>query len=194
MCRELSPCSRDQPSSEAGAGADGHADEDADGQVDQGGADALDRAEALLAGEGGDGEQHERRAQPVVEPALDVEHPPHPHRHDGVEHGRGAEPGIGRGHGGREEQEHQRRHPGEDDPAEQPPGGDGQRQPDEQQPGHQAAVGGDLARAHLGGVVEEDERQGQLGEQGQGLAGALTEVGQAEREQGAGGDEGHRAR
>ena len=58
--------------------------------------------------------------------------------------------------------------PREDDPAEQPPGRDGQRQADEQQAGHQAAVGGDLARAHLRGVVEEDQRQGQLGEQGQG--------------------------
>ena len=87
-------------------GTDGSARRHADREVRGGVPDGAHGAEALLAGDRGDGEEHDRRGQPVVEPALHVEHPPDPDRDPRVEHRRSPECGIGRCQGSGQQQGH----------------------------------------------------------------------------------------
>jgi hypothetical protein len=78
-------------------------------------------------------DQHERRGDPVVEAALDVDQPAYPHRDGTVDHHARAQGGVG----WRQSRSHQQRKPGIGFPdhgkREQGSQADRQRQPDHQQ-------------------------------------------------------------
>jgi hypothetical protein len=108
----------------------------------------------LGGGRAGDGDQHERGGDPVVEPALDVDQPPDPGRDRPVDHHARAEGGIGRRERRADEQgEPDVAHPGQDE-REQRAQADGQRQPDAQQPQAQSQVRPQLMQPDPGGVRE----------------------------------------
>jgi len=85
--------------------------------------------------------------------------PPDPDRDHGVHHGRRSQAGIGRGERRREQQADHDRHRGEHELGGEVTGHDRQRQPDEKEPSDEPSFGADLPRSHLGGVVEEGQRE-----------------------------------
>ena len=112
--------------------------------------------------------------QPVVQAALDVEDAADPDRHHRVEHGRGAQAGVGGGKSGGEQQAQPDAVVREEEAADPEADQDGQRERQPEQSEAEGRVGSQLPGLHLRGVVEQDERQGQLGEVADRLGGELV--------------------
>ena len=140
---------------------------DADDQPDGGSAQRVQqptRVTVRLRRRQGDREDHEWGGDAVIEAALDVEQTPDPRRDDRVRDHRLPQCRIRRGEGRADQHgdaqwdarvQHDRR---------QAPEGDRQQEPDDQQAGHRGQIAAQGVRPHRGGVGEEEERQGDLGE------------------------------
>ena len=122
---------------------------------------------ALRAAGGGrerDEEEHERRRDAVVETALDVEDAPDPDRDGGVGDDGKSQGGVGRGEDRADEQRGRQRELGEDEPGDEPAGGDRQQQPDPEQATDEAGVAPEAVQVDGRGIGEQDEGEGDLGQ------------------------------
>ena len=110
-----------------------------------------------------DEQQHERRRDAVVEPALDVEDAPDPDRDGRVRDDREAQGGVGRGQDRPDEQRGRERKLREDQRADEPAGGDRQEEPDPEQATDQAGVAPETGEVDRRGIREQHERERELG-------------------------------
>ena len=121
-------------------------------------------AEGFLGRGHGDEQGDERRGDPVVETALDVERPPDPRRNGLVGDDRQAERRVG----GRQDGGDQRRRGpadvGKHEVGQQRTGHDRERQTDEQQPVGQSRVALDVPQLDRRRIGEQQQGQGQLGD------------------------------
>ena len=109
-------------------------------------------------------DQHERRGDPVVEAALDVDQPPDPGRDRRVDHHARAQGGVGGRQRGADQQGEPDAHAAEQGQRQQRAQADRQRQPDPQQPRVQARIGSQLPQPHPGGVGKQHQHQRRLGQ------------------------------
>ena len=100
--------------------------------------------ESFLGRDRGDEESDERRHDPIVETALDVERPADPHRHRLVGDDRQAERGVGGCQDGGDQCRCRPPHRGEHQIGQQRAGKDRERQSDEQQPTGQTGIALDI--------------------------------------------------
>jgi hypothetical protein len=107
-------------------------------------------------------DEHERRSDPVVEAALDVEQPPDPGRNRRVDHHARAQRGVGGRQGGADQQGEPDAHAVEQGQCEQRAQADRQRQPDPEQPGVQARIRLQLPQPHPGRIGEQHQHQRRL--------------------------------
>ena len=121
-------------------------------------------AERFLGRDRGDEQGDKGCRDPIVEAALDIQGSSDPHRNGRVGDHRQPERRVGRGQDGG--QQRRRRPPdlGKHQIGHQRAGNDRQRQPDEQQPAGQPGVALDIAQPDRGGVGEQQQGQGQLGD------------------------------
>ena len=127
----------------------------------------LDEMAALGAAGGGrerDEQEHERRRDAVVEPALDVEDAPDPDRDGRVGDDRESKRGVRRGQDRPDEQRRRQRKLREDQRADEPARGDRQEQPDPEKATDQAGVAPETGEVDRRGIREQHERERDLGQ------------------------------
>ena len=104
----------------------------------------------------------ERRRDPVIEPAFDVERPADPHRNSPVGHDRQAERRVGGRQDGGEQRGRRPLDTGENEISHQRAGRNREWQPHKKQPVGQAGVALDVTQPDRGGIGEQQQGQRQL--------------------------------
>jgi hypothetical protein len=152
-------------------------------------------AETLLGRAHRDEQGDERRGDPVIETALDVERPADTHRNRPLGHDRQAERHVGRRQDSGDQRGRTPSGVGDYEISHQRAGRYGKRQPDEQQPLGQALIALDVPQPDCGGIGEQQQRQRQLGDGTDRLAAQREgkSVQYARAEDRASDDEHHRA-
>ena len=148
------------------------ADDPADDPGDDAQADLLrrepeevqDRAVGDLGPRELEGQQVERHRDAVVQAALDVEALAHPRRHRRVGDDALAERGVGRREDDRDECGFDEQHAREDQSRDRDSGGDGERQPDSEQPHGESELSAELLEVDARRIGEQRDRERHLGE------------------------------
>ena len=127
------------------------------------------RGQTFLGGHDGDEQRDERRHDAVVQPAFDVQCAADAHGDGSIGHHRQAQRGIGRRQDRRDQERRGPGHVREHPLREQGPSDHRERQADEQQSFRHRPITFDSAQPHTGGIREQQQRQGQLGDGERGL-------------------------